>query len=96
MPFDSEIAPKVEVNATTFVGTSTQIELENMYSKSQLLDTIRHEFIEAGFEAALAEKDIDTDFGIEFLTQLYLHTRKLRRHSQNSVWRNFVCLLLAS
>ena len=75
MPFDSEIAPKVEVNAATFVGTSTQIELEKMYSKSQLLDTIRQEFIEARFENALAEKDIDTDFGIEFLTQLYLHKR---------------------
>lgn len=54
---------------------TSQISLEQTFSKYQLHACIRNEFVEAGFAQALYEKDIPTDFGLDMLIQLVLHKR---------------------
>ena len=57
------------------INTCTQAELELMYSKHQLKPTIRNEFIEGGFEAALIRDGIDEVFGLAVLTEMALRKR---------------------
>ena len=55
-----------------------QLELEQLYSKNQLIPRIREEFInckEFNFVGYLGEQDIPEDFGIALLVQMVLHKR---------------------
>lgn len=55
-----------------------QIELEEMYSKNQLLPRIRAEFLgcqEFDFKEYIHSIGLPVDFGIELLTQMALHKR---------------------
>jgi len=55
-----------------------QIELEELYSKNQLLPRIRQEFTsceDIDFEAFMAEHEIPFDFGMDLLVQMVLHKR---------------------
>lgn len=54
---------------------TSQIALEQLYSKYQLMDCIKGEFIAAGFPNELARLEIPVDFGIELLAQIALHKR---------------------
>lgn len=53
----------------------TQIELEQMFAKNQLLYRIKNEFKANGFEEFLAERKINVEFGLDLLVQMYLHKR---------------------
>lgn len=55
--------------------TNTQVELETIFSKYQLIPTIKREFVEAGMVDELVEKGVDPSFGIDLLIQMSLHKR---------------------
>lgn len=67
---------------------TTQKNLEETFSKYQLMSCLKAEFINAGFPAMLADVDIPVGFGLDLLIQAYLHKRTsisvmtaiLRRH----------------
>lgn len=66
------------VDAITAARTAHQIELEHLFSKNQLMQRIRAEFIgcaQFSFEAYLEAEGIPEDFGIELLAQMALHKR---------------------
>lgn len=54
---------------------TTQKDLELLYSKYQLIPTIKREFINANFPAAFEELDLAVGFGLDLLTQMHLHKR---------------------
>lgn len=56
------------------IGAS-QLELEQLYSKYQLMPAIKQEFINEGFVPQMEELGIPGDFGLGLLCMLYLHKR---------------------
>ena len=54
---------------------TSQNQLEKMFSKYQLIQCIKQEFVEAGFPDELERNNIPTLFGLDLLTQIYLHKR---------------------
>lgn len=69
MPFDFNAK-----NATQIL-TSSQVELETLFSKHQLLKRVRQEFIDADLQAELIKHEIDPDFGIDLMAQMSIHKR---------------------
>lgn len=56
-------------------STTTQIQLEKLFSKYQLIPSIKQEFIEAGFMEELKKHQLHVEFGLTALAQIYLHKR---------------------
>ena len=54
---------------------ASQLELEQLYSKYQLIPTIERFFIEDGADDQLAAMDIPVSFGLRLMAQAYLHRR---------------------
>lgn len=54
---------------------TTQKDLETLYSKYQLIPTIKREFIEAGVTEEITKAGLPVGFGLDLLVQLYLHKR---------------------
>lgn len=55
--------------------TSSQMEMENTFSKHQLVTRIRQEFISSGAETQLIKEEIDVEFGLDLLAQMSIHKR---------------------
>lgn len=53
----------------------TQINLEKLYAKNQIIPRVKQEFINAGFSKHLEDDGIDVKFGLSVLTQIALHKR---------------------
>ena len=53
----------------------TQLDMEKMYAKNQLLHRVKQEYLNAGAELHLANKGIPVEFGLSLLVQMYLHKR---------------------
>lgn len=53
----------------------TQLDMEKLYAKNQLLSRVKQEYLNAGAEQALAAKAIPVEFGLALLVQMYLHKR---------------------
>ena len=66
-----------------------QINMEKLYAKNQLLKRIKAEFIEAGFEPVLKERDIPVSFGLDLLVQMQLHKRATVSVLVGILWRHF-------
>lgn len=56
------------------IGAS-QIELEELYSKYQLLPCIRQEFVDANFPEHMEAQGIPVEFGLSLMVQMVLHKR---------------------
>lgn len=69
---------------------TTQIEMERMYAKNQLIHRIKKEFLDAGALEGLAEKGIDGAFGLDLLVQMYLHKRTTVEVLVGILWRHFL------
>jgi hypothetical protein len=54
---------------------ATQIELEQLYSKYQLMPTLRQEFEDAEFPHHIESLGIPVDFGMDLLVTMHLHKR---------------------
>lgn len=54
---------------------TSQVELELLYSKHQVMPMIKGEFIESGAAGLLKEKGIPEGFGLDLLVQMSLHKR---------------------
>ncbi len=73
MPFDS-----LSYDAATddlSISMTSQVTLEKLYSKYQLMRCISEQFINANFALAMDEKNLDSNFGIDLMTQMVLHKR---------------------
>lgn len=68
---------------------TTQLNMEHMYAKNQLIKRIKQEFIDAGAEEGLAEKGIDVAFGLDLLVQMQLHKRTTVSVLVGILWRHF-------
>lgn len=53
----------------------TQIDMERVFAKNQLMYRIKQEYLNAGAELHLANKGIPIEFGIALMIQMYLHKR---------------------
>lgn len=62
-------------SSTVSVKGASQVELEALFSKYQLLETIRQDFIDQGIPEQLEELGIDIHFGLDLLTQMVLFKR---------------------
>ena len=69
MAFDSQIQTRKSMDL------SSQIQLELLFAKNQLLPRIRKEFLEAGAPAMIEDRGIPIEFGMDLLVQLVLHKR---------------------
>jgi len=54
---------------------TSQIAMEQLFSKHQAMSLIKYEFIQANFSDALIEAEIPISFGLDLLVQLVLHKR---------------------
>lgn len=68
---------------------TTQLAMERIFAKNQLLKRIKTEFIEAGFEKFLVERDIPVEFGLDLLVQMHLHKRTTVEVLVGILYRHF-------
>lgn len=68
---------------------TTQIEMEKLYAKNQIMHRIKKEFIDAGAVEGLAEKAIPSAFGLDLLAQMVLHKRASVEVLTGILWRHF-------
>lgn len=54
---------------------SSQLEMETLFSKHQVLPFLRQQCIEAGFDKDLQEVNIPVPFGLALMSQMILHKR---------------------
>ncbi len=71
-------------------STVLQLSFEKLYSKYQTVDVIRDNFCNAGFVEAFQEHNVEPVFGIDFLTQMYLHIRCKPKVIINCLLKHFI------